>query len=52
MDKINEQTEVYMNDIKEYQTALESGNLVEIGKIGNMLHEKAKESIYNFMIYI
>ncbi len=51
-DAINEQTEIYMNDSKEYQTALDSGNLVEVGKIGNMLREKAKESIYNSMIYI
>lgn len=51
-DKINKQTEIYINDSKEYQTALESGNLVEVGKIGNMLREKAKESVYNSMIYI
>lgn len=51
-DAINAQTEIYMNDSKEYQTALDSGNLVEVGKIGNMLREKAKESIYKFMIYI
>ena len=51
-DEINEQTEIYMNNSKEYQTALDSGNLVEVGKIGNMLREKAKESVYNSMIYI
>ena len=51
-DEINEQTEIYMNDSKEYQTALDSGNLVEVCKIGNMLREKAKESVYNSMIYI
>lgn len=51
-DAINAQTEIYMNNNKEYQTAIDSGNLVEVGKIGNMLREKAKESIYNSMIYI
>ncbi|MDE6036103.1 MAG: hypothetical protein K2G36_09370 [Ruminococcus sp.] len=51
-DEINEQTEIYMKNSKEYQTALDSGNLVEVCKIGNMLREKAKESVYNSMIYI
>ncbi|MDE5557774.1 MAG: hypothetical protein K2J32_08830, partial [Ruminococcus sp.] len=51
-DAINAQTEIYMKDSKEYQTALDSGNLVEVGKIGNMLREKSKEIIYNSMIYI
>lgn len=41
-----------MNNSKKYQTALDFGNLVEVGKIGNMLREKAKENVYNFMIYI
>ena len=51
-DAINEQTEIYMNDSKEYQIALESGNLVEVGQIGNMLREQAKESLYDSMIFI
>lgn len=51
-DEVNEQTDIFMTDSKEYQIALESGNLIEVGKIGNMLREQAKKSVYSTMVYI
>ena len=41
-----------MKNSKEYQIALESGNLGEVGQIDNMLREQAKESVHNTMIYV
>lgn len=51
-DAINDQMDVFMENSKEYQIALESGNLLEGGRIGNMLREQAKESIYASMVYV
>lgn len=48
---VNEQTDIFMADSKEYQIALEAGNLIEVGRIGNLLREQAKESVFDAMVY-
>lgn len=41
-----------MENNKEYQIAVETGNLVEVGSIGNMLRENAKEIVYEDTVYV
>lgn len=51
-DAICDQTDLLMENNKEYQIAVETGNLVEVGSIGNMLRENAKEIVYEDMVYV
>ena len=51
-DAITDQGEKWMNDDKDYRVAVESGNIVEDGRIGNMFTEKAKEVVYPAMVYV
>lgn len=51
-DAICDQTDLLMENSKEYQIALETGNLIEVGSIGNMLRENAKEIVYEDMVYV
>ena len=41
-----------MDNNKKYQIAVQTGNLVEVGSIGNMLRENAKEIVYEDMVYV
>lgn len=52
IDAINDQTEIFMADNKEYQIALEKGDLYAVGRIGNMLREQSKEGVYADMVYV
>ena len=47
-----DQAEKLMNEDIEYRAAVESGNLVEVGRIGNIFTEKAKEIVYPAMVYV
>lgn len=51
-DAVSEQAEKWMNEDKDYRVAVESGNIVEAGRIGNMFTEKAKEAVYQAMVYV
>lgn len=51
-DKIEEQKELLLNEDKAYLVALESGNLLEVGRIANAYKELAKESVYASMVYV
>ena len=51
-DKIEEQKELLLNEDKAYLVALESGNLLEVGRIANTYKELAKESVYASMVYV
>ena len=51
-DAVMEQAEILMNADSDYKTALETGNLYEVERIGNMYHEQAKEPIFRAMIYV
>ena len=41
-----------MDNNKKYQIAVETGNLIDVGSIGNMLRENAKEVVYKYMVYV
>lgn len=51
-DAICDQTDLLMENNKEYQIAVETGNLIDVGSIGNMLRENAKEVVYKYMVYV
>ena len=51
-DALMEQAEILMNADSDYKTALETGNLYEVERIGNMCREQAKEPIFNAMVYV
>ncbi|MDD6082175.1 MAG: hypothetical protein PUB89_04910 [Oscillospiraceae bacterium] len=51
-DAIMDQAEKLMNEDFDYRAAVESGNLVEVGRIGNMFTEKAREIVYPAMVYV
>ena len=51
-DKIEEQKELWLNEDKAYLVALESGNLLEVGRIANAYKELAKDSVYASMVYV
>lgn len=41
----------WMNEDRNYRVAVETGNIAEAGRIGNMYTEQAKESVYAAMVY-
>ena len=51
-DKINNQTEIWCEQDKDFQIANESGNLLEVGKITNGYREQAKKAIYDAYVYV
>lgn len=51
-DALNAQTEKFMQSSKEYQIANAVSDHYKIEKIGNMLREQAKESVFNAMVYV
>ena len=48
---VADQAEKWMNEDKNYRVAVETGNIAEAGRIGNMYTEQAKESVYAAMVY-
>lgn len=51
-DAVNAQTEKFMESDKEYQIANAVSDHYRIQKIGNMLREQAKESVFPAMVYV
>ncbi len=51
-DEVNNQAQILMDNSAEYQKANKSGDLVTLGRIGNMCHEMARESVFNAMVYV
>jgi len=51
-DKVNEQTEIWCSQDKDFQIANESGNLNEVGRIANMYRIIAEKSVYETMVYV
>ena len=51
-DAVNRQTELLMQSSRDYQVAVESGNLTAVGSIGNLLRMQAQRVVYDTMIYL
>ncbi|MDO5148139.1 MAG: hypothetical protein Q4D76_01975 [Oscillospiraceae bacterium] len=51
-DAVNRQTELLMQSCREYQVAVETGNLNDVGAIGNILRMQAQSAVYDTMIYL
>ena len=51
-DAVNRQTELLMQSSRDYQTAVMTGNLNQVGSIGNLLRMQAQRAVYDTMIYL
>lgn len=51
-DAVNRQTDLLMQSSRDYQVAVESGNLNVVGSIGNLLRMQAQRAVYDTMIYL
>lgn len=51
-DALNAQTEKFMQSSKEYQIANAVSDHYKIERIGNMLREQARESVFEAIIYV
>lgn len=51
-DAVNRQTELLMQSSRDYQAAVESGNLNAVGSIGNLLRMQGQRVVYDTMIYL
>ena len=51
-DAVNRQTELLMQSCREYQVAVETGNLNDVGAIGNILRMQAQSAVFDTMIYL
>lgn len=51
-DALNAQTEKFMQSSKEYQIANAVSDHYKIERLGNMLREQAKESVFDAMVYV
>ena len=51
-DTVNRQTELLMQSSRDYQVAVESGNLNAVGSIGNLLRMQAQRAVNETMIYL
>ncbi|MCM1530630.1 MAG: hypothetical protein NC093_11645 [Alistipes sp.] len=51
-DAVNRQTELLMQNSREYQIANETGDLNKVGSIGNLLRMQAQRAVFDAMIYI
>ena len=49
-DAVNRQTDLLMQSSRDYQVAVESGNLNAVGSIGNLLRMQAQRVVYDTMI--
>ncbi len=50
-DAVSDQAEKLMSEDAEYRVAVDTGNLIEACRIGNMFTERAKEIVYADMVY-
>ena len=51
-DAVNRQTDLLMQSSRDYQVAVESGDLNAVGSIGNLLRMHAQRAVYDTMIYL
>ncbi len=51
-DAVNRQTDLLMQSSRDYQVAVESGDLNAVGSIGNLLRMQAQRAVYDIMIYL
>ena len=51
-DAVNRQTDLLMQSSRDYQVAVESGDLNAVGSIGNLLRMQAQRAVYDTMIYL
>lgn len=51
-DAVNQQAELWMKESKEYQIANETGDLYEVGRLGNMFQASARRAVFDAMIYV
>ncbi len=49
---VNRQTDLLMQSSRDYQIAVESGNLNAVSSIGNLLRMQAQRAVYDTMIYL
>lgn len=51
-DAVNRQTELLMQSSRDYQVAVEMGNLNDVGSIGNLLRMQSQRAVFDAMIYL
>lgn len=51
-DAVNRQTDLLMQSSIEYKVAVETGDLVQVGAIGNLLRMQAQRAVNDAMIYL
>ena len=51
-DAVNRQTDLLMQSSRDYQVAVETGDLNAVGSIGNMLRMQAQSAVFDAMIYL
>ena len=51
-DALDSQEKLLQENSTEYKIAMEKGDLVAVGAIGNMITAQARESVFEAMIYI
>ncbi len=51
-DAVNRQTELLMQSSRDYQVAVQTGNLLNVEAIGNMLRMQAQRAVNDTMIYL
>lgn len=51
-DAVNRQTELLMQASRDYKAAVDTGNLINVGAIGNMLRMQAQRAVNDAMIYL
>ena len=51
-DAVNRQTDLLMQSSRDYQVAVEFGDLNAVGSIGNLLRMQAQRAVYDTMIYL
>ena len=49
---VNRQTEIWLEENREYQIAVETSDLYTQEAIGNMIRMSAQHEIYNVMVYV
>ena len=51
-DAVNRQTDLLMQSSRDYQVAIECGDLNAVGSIGNLLRMQAQRAVNEAMIYL
>lgn len=51
-DAVNRQTEIWLEENREYQIAVQTSDLYAQEAIGNMTRMSAQHEIYNVMVYV